>query len=75
MLIPPKEPIIVIDNQLAMNDRTGVIHMPQTIKTPTIQELIADTTTYIMINVNSTPWRINSTGIYGSNPAFQWQWN
>ena len=40
--------------------------MPQALKTPTIQELIADTTPYSIMNMNRTTWRISRTITNGS---------
>ena len=44
VLVPPKEPIIVAENQSDTNNRNGAIHAPQALKMPNMQELIVDTT-------------------------------
>ena len=69
VLVPPKEPIVIVSNQPAMTKRTGVIQTPQALKKPTMQELIADTAPYSIMNVNMNPQRINSTGIDGSTSS------
>ena len=69
MLVPPKEPNIGSNNQSAMTDSTGMMHTLQALNTPTLQELIADTTKYIMMNANRTSHIIIRGGIHGSTPS------
>ena len=67
VLVPPTEPSIVANNQLAMTVSTGVIQTPQALKTTMMQEFILDTTLYNM-GVNRNPWRFIRASIDGSTP-------
>ena len=54
VLVSPMQQSIIVNNQPAMNVRTGIIQTPQTLKTPLMQEFIAFTTSYSM-GENRTP--------------------
>ena len=57
VMVPPKELITIDKNQPALTNITGLIQTPQALKTPTMHELITETTLYRTINVNRTYWR------------------
>ena len=52
-----------------MIDIPGVIQTSQALKTPMMQELIADITLYSMMNMNRNTIRIIKTSIDGSTPS------
>ena len=67
MLVPPMEPRIMANNQPSMIVNNGVIRASQSLKTLSMQELIAVTTLY-STGPNSSPKRVIKTGIDGSTP-------
>ena len=68
MFVPPTELSIIANNQPAMTVSTGVIQLPQVLRTPEMQEFITVTTLY-NTGSNRTPLRVIMAFVYVSTPA------
>ena len=56
------------NNQLALSISTGILQVPQTLKSPAVQELVAGTASKNM-GTNKNPWQGNRTGVDRTTPV------
>ena len=68
VLTPPTDPSIVMNNKVDLSIITGIVHVPQTLKLPAVQEIVAGPSSN-RTGTNRTPRQISRTGIDRTIPV------